>query len=117
MTLAGGQLVLVFDNLLPIVIEAILVSPDSSSESRRRTLEAVQDAVMAGSTLRDAARRLDSFATLNQPLLKLNPDLAPLVSDPLSDAIADLEKMLHRLAEVLRREIQEPRATPSVTAP
>jgi hypothetical protein len=117
MTLAGGQLVLVFDNLLPIVIEAILVSPDSSSESRRRTLEAVQDAVMAGSTLRDAARRLDSFTTLNQPLLKLNPDLAPLVSDPLSDAIADLEKMLKRLVEVLRREIQEPRATPSVTAP
>ena len=117
MTLAGGQLVLVFDNLLPIAIEAILVSPDSSSESRRRTLEAVQDAVMAGSTLREAARRLDNFATLNQPMLELNPDLAPLVTDPLVDAIADLEKMLQRLAEVLRREIQEPRATSSVNAP
>jgi hypothetical protein len=117
MTLAGGQLVLAFDNLLPMALEAILVSPDAASESRRRTLEAVEDAVLAGSNLRDAARRLENFATMNQPLLESKPELAPLVTEPLADAVTDLERMLQRLAEVLRREIRNPRGTPPATEP
>jgi hypothetical protein len=117
MTLAGGQLVLAFDNLLPMVLEAILVSPDADSESRRRTLEAVEDAVLAGSNLRDAARRLENFATMNRPLLESKPELAPLVVEPLADAVTDLEEMLQRLAEVLRREIRNPLGTPPATEP
>lgn len=117
MTLAGGQLAFAFDDLLPLVIEAVLISPDAASESRRRTLQAVQDAVLAGSNLRDAARRLENFATMNRPLLESNPELAPIVADPLTDAVSDLEKMLQRLAEVLRREILEPLGSLPATEP
>jgi hypothetical protein len=117
MALAGGQLAFAFDDLLPLVIEAVLISPDAASESRRRTLQAVQDAVLAGSNLRDAARRLENFATMNRPLLESNPELAPIVADPLTDAVSDLEKMLQRLAEVLRREILEPLGSLPATEP
>ncbi len=117
MTLAGGQLVLAFDDLLPLAIEAVLVSPDVNSESRRRMLEAVQNAMFAGGDLRDAASRLENFASMNRPLLESNPDLAPLVTEPLRTSITELETMLQRLAEVLRREIRNPGETPAVTEP
>ena len=117
MTLAGGQLVLAFDDLLPLAIEAVLVSPDVNSESRRRMLEAVEDAMLAGGDLRDAASRLENFASMNRPLLESNPDLAPLVTEPLKTSITELETMLQRLAEVLRREIRNPGETPAVTEP
>lgn len=117
MTLAGSQLVLAFDDLLPLAIEAVLVSPDVKSESRDRMLEAVQDAVFAGGDLRDAASRLENFASMNQALLESNPDLAPLVTEPLTTSITELETMLQRLAEVLRREIRNPGETPAVTEP
>ena len=101
LVLAGGQLKLAVNDLFPIVLEAITTRPDRASDSRRLLQEAVDDTVLAGIDLRDAARRLERLERLHRN--GEDPGGAPIPS--LEDAVTRFEKMVDALAERLRREI------------
>ncbi|MAD77881.1 MAG: hypothetical protein CMJ51_00745 [Planctomycetaceae bacterium] len=101
LVLAGGQLKLALNDLFPIVLEAITTHPDRASESRRLLREAVDDTVLAGIDLRDAARRLERLERLHRN--GEDPGAAPIPS--LEDVVTRFEKMVDALAERLRREI------------
>ena len=102
MVLAGGQLKLATQDLLPLALEAITTRPDRASLSRRLLLESTNDVVLAGMDLRDAARRLERSSR--------SPGSDPgNVSDPrpgVMEALQRLEQTLERLGDRLRDEIE-----------
>lgn len=102
MVLAGGQLKLAINDLLPLAIEAISTRPDRASLSRRLLLESTNDVVLAGMDLRDAARRLDALS--RSPESTRGEDLEPRPG--LGEALQRLERTLERLGERLRLEIE-----------
>lgn len=101
LVLAGGQLKIAFDDLLPVILEAITTRPDRASTSRRLLLEAVDDTVLAGINLRDAARRLERLERLRR--IGKDPGDSPVPS--LEDDVTHFERMVEALAERLRQEI------------
>ena len=101
LVLAGGQLKLAINDLLPIVLEAFTTNPNRASMSRRLLLEAVDDTVLAGINLRDAARRLERLERLRRN--GEDPGDTPVPS--LEDGVAHFERMVDALAERLRQEI------------
>ncbi len=103
MVLAGGQLRLATQNLLPLAIEAITTSPDARSEARQMLLEAVGDAVLAGITLEDAMRRTHMLTRVYG-----DGDLpvAEMV-EPLDRVVSELDRLLESIYRRLRLEIDE----------
>ena len=103
LVLAGGQLKIVFDDLLPVALEAITTHPDRASMSRRLLMEAVDDTVLAGINLRDASRRLARLERLRR--IGVDPGDTPVPS--LEADVTHFERMVDALAERLRKEITD----------
>ena len=106
MVLAGGQLRMATQNLVPVAVEAILVSPDRRSEERRMLLEAVGDAVLAGLDLEDAMRRTRMLARAQQGVEDPALPVADLV-EPLERVVGELDRLLDAIYRRLRMEIAE----------
>jgi hypothetical protein len=106
MVLAGGQLRLALNDLLPLALKAITVSPDRRSLSRRQLLESVNDTVNAISDVRDAARRLDVLAGIADEMPSGAPAFDRNVASELETRVAELERLLDALAIRLQDEIR-----------
>ncbi len=106
MVLAGGQLRLALQNLLPIAIEAILTRPDQQSEERRLLLEAVGDAVLAGLNLEDAMRRTRMLTQRYGDGNELDLPVAEMV-EPLEGVVEELDRLLGAIYRRLQTEIAE----------
>ena len=102
MVLAGGQLRLALDGILPLALEAITTSPDRRSVSRRRLLESIEDTVDAVADVQDAARRLDMLATLADALPSGEPVFDARVSEELDARLAELDRLLEALSRLVR---------------
>ena len=106
MVLAGGQLRLSLQNLLPMAIEAILTRPDRQSEERQLLLEAVGDAVLAGLSLEDAMRRTRMLTQRYGDGNDLDLPVAEMV-EPLEGVVEELDRLLEAIYRRLRTEIAE----------
>ena len=106
MVLAGGQLRLALQNLLPMAIEAILTRPDQKSEERRLLLEAVGDAVLAGLNLEDAMRRTRMLTQRFGDGNELDLPVAEMV-EPLEGVVEELDRLLETIYRRLQTEIAE----------
>lgn len=106
MVLAGGQLRLALQNLLPMAIEAILTRPDQRSEERRLLLEAVGDAVLAGLNLEDAMRRTRMLTQRFGDGNELDLPVAGMV-EPLEGVVEELDRLLETIYRRLQTEIAE----------
>lgn len=106
MVLAGGQLARAIDDLLPLALEAITTRPDRASASRRQLLEAVADAVQAGTDVRDAARRMDTLARDAEAMPLGDETLDATTAERLDRRVDDLERLLEVLSDHLRLEIE-----------
>lgn len=106
MVLAGGQLSRAIDDLLPLAVEAITTHPDRDSENRRALLEAVGDAVQAGTEVRDAARRLETLSSTANALPLGDPEFDASLAENLEERVEDLERILDALDALLRAEIE-----------
>ena len=106
MKLAGGQLALAFDDLLGLVLEAIMIAPDADSEARRRLLEAVGHAVQAGMDVRLAADRMRNLAKLDPSFFEDQPELRTSCVEPFQAAVDRLETTLDRLATMLAETVE-----------
>jgi len=106
MVLAGGQLRRALDDLLPLALRAISVSPDRRSTSRRLLLESVDDGIRSIADVRDAARRLDMLLELADALPSGDPAFDAGITAELDARVAELEDLLDALATRLRDEIR-----------
>ena len=101
MTLAGGQLSIAFEDLLGLVLEAILVWPDAESETRRRLLEAVDLSMIAGMDVHAAAMRMRSLPKIDERSPRTAEELRTVYVEPFEAAVDRLERNLDELARIL----------------
>lgn len=116
MKLAGGQLALAFEDLLGLALEAIMISPDVDSETRRRLLEAVDQAVRAGMDVRIAADRMRNLTSLEPSFFEAQPDALDAYVQPFQDAVNRLETILDQLARTVTEAVVadgDDRSTPA----
>ena len=106
MVLAGGQLRMALNDLVPLALKAITISPDRRSASRRRLLESVNDTLSAIADVRDAARRLDTVARLADALPSGTPAFDEDVAAALDARVSDLERLIDALGVRLQAEIR-----------
>ncbi len=106
MVLAGGQLRMALNDLVPLALRAITISPDRRSVSRRLLLESVNDIVSAIAEVRDAARRLDTLSRLADEMPSGEPDFDADVAASLEARVEALEGLLESLGVRLQAEIR-----------
>ena len=106
MVLAGGQLRRALNDVLPLAVQAITITPDRRSLSRRRLLESVNDVMGAITDVRDAARRLETVARLadERPSAAFTFDAESTAE--LDARVADFERLLDALEVRLQTEIE-----------
>lgn len=117
MKLAGGQLALAFDDLLGLALEAILISPDVDSETRRRLLEAVGLAVRAGMDVRLAADRMRTLTEVDPSFFEARPEALSTYVEPFQTAVDRLETMLDHLSRTLAEAVAAGEDAPSTPVP
>ncbi len=94
------------NDLVPLALRAITISPDRRSVSRRLLLESVNDIVSAIAEVRDAARRLDTLSRLADEMPSGEPDFDADVAASLEARVEALEGLLESLGVRLQAEIR-----------
>jgi hypothetical protein len=117
MKLAGGQLTLAFENLLGLALEAIMISPDVDSETRRRLLEAVNSAVRAGMDARLAADRMRNLTKIDPSRFEADPDSLNAFVEPFQAAVNRLDAILDQLSRTVADAVVADGDAPPTPAP